>query len=66
KHAEDGDSKEQFDPVEKNLEKANEKWKKKVRVFLGEPGMIFAVATSAQKRLLRELVTPYYYITALR
>ncbi|CAG8817574.1 6740_t:CDS:2, partial [Racocetra persica] len=36
KHAEDGDSKEQFDPVEKDLEKANEKWKKKVRVFLGE------------------------------
>ncbi|CAG8794000.1 22730_t:CDS:2, partial [Dentiscutata erythropus] len=39
------DSKEQFDPggfdpsgiiVEKDLEKANEKWKKKVRVFLGE------------------------------
>ncbi|CAG8852313.1 13450_t:CDS:1, partial [Racocetra persica] len=29
-------------------------------------GMIFAGATSAQKRLLRELVTPHYYITALR
>ncbi|CAG8768813.1 31232_t:CDS:2, partial [Racocetra persica] len=45
KRAEDGDSKEQFDPggfdrsriiVEKDLKKANEKWKKKVRVFLGE------------------------------
>ncbi|CAG8803877.1 17003_t:CDS:2, partial [Racocetra persica] len=49
KRAEDGDSKEQFDP-EKDLEKANEKWKKKVRVFLDEPGMIFARATSAQKK----------------
>ncbi|CAG8800376.1 23780_t:CDS:1, partial [Racocetra persica] len=29
-------------------------------------GMIFTGATSAQKRLLRELVTPHYYITALR
>ncbi|CAG8564620.1 14414_t:CDS:2, partial [Racocetra persica] len=41
----DGNLKEQFDPggfdqsgiiVEKDLEKANEKWKKKVRVFLGK------------------------------
>ncbi|CAG8830928.1 35415_t:CDS:2, partial [Racocetra persica] len=54
KRAEDGDSKEQFDPggfdrsgiiVEKDLEKANE---------------------NAKKRLHHELVTPHYYITALR
>ncbi|CAG8752968.1 29726_t:CDS:2, partial [Racocetra persica] len=93
-----GDSKEQFDPgrfdqsgiiVEKDLEKANEKWKKKVRVFLDEnegdfdenkreefisprvltfdaaPSQVVE-ATSAQKRLLCELITPHYYITALR